>query len=95
MTVLQLPPSESFSILVNLLSLNGTKNPFLVLSPNALIQLAKAKSEVLIFAPSRNLMPLFSVTVPLSEPAKSINDSLPQSISFSVFDSLSFTLSCI
>lgn len=92
-TVLQLPPRESFSILVSLLSLNGTKNPFFVLSPKALIQLAKAKSEVLIFAPSLNLIPLFSVTVPLSEPAKSIKESFPQRTSFSVCESLSFTLS--
>jgi hypothetical protein len=83
--VLQFPPKESFNILVSLLSLKGTKNPFLVLSPNALMQLAKANNEVLILAPSLNLIPLFSVTVPLSEPAKSIKDSLPQKTSFSVF----------
>jgi hypothetical protein len=63
---------------VSLLSLNGTKNPFLVLSPRAFIQLAKAKREVLILAPSLNLIPLFSVTVPLSDPARSIKDNLPQ-----------------
>lgn len=95
MTVLQFPPKESFNILVNLLSLNGTKNPFLVLSPKAFIQFAKAKREVLIFAPSLSLIPLFSVTVPLSEPAKSIRESLPHKTSFSVFESLSFTLNCI
>jgi len=61
-TVLQLPPNESFSILVNFESLNGTKNPFFVLSPNALIQLANANKLVFIFAPSLNLNPLFSVT---------------------------------
>lgn len=48
------------------------------LSPKALIQLAKAKSDWLILAPSLNLIPQFSVTVPLSEPAKSINDNFPQ-----------------
>jgi len=62
-----------------LLSLNGTKNPFLVLSPKAFIQFARASKDVLIFAPSLSLIPLFSVTVPLSEPARSISDSLPQS----------------
>ena len=70
-TVLQLPPRESLSIRVSLLSRKGTKNPFLFLSPSALIQLARANKLVLIFAPSRNLRPLFSVTVPLSLPAKS------------------------
>jgi hypothetical protein len=83
--VLQLPPKESLSILVSLLSLKGTKKPFLVLSPNALIQLAKANNDVFIFAPSLSLIPLFSVTVPLSEPARSIKDNFPQKTSFSVF----------
>lgn len=84
-TVLQLPPRESLSILVSFESLNGTKKPFLFLSPKALIQLANAKREVFIFEPSLSLNPLFSVTVPLSLPAKSINDSLPHKTSFSVF----------
>ncbi len=83
--VLQFPPSESFSILVSLESLNGTKKPFLVLSPSALIQFASANREVLILAPSRNRIPLFSVTVPRSDPARSISESLPQNTSFSVF----------
>ena len=85
MTVLQFPPRESLSIRVNLESRKGTKNPFLVLSPRALMQLANANNEVLILAPSLNLIPLFSVTVPLSDPAKSINDSFPHRTSFSVF----------
>ena len=89
-TVLQFPPSESFSILVNLLSRKGTKKPFLFLSPSALIQLASASRLVLIFAPSRSLIPRFSVTVPLSLPARSINESLPWSYSSSVFFILSF-----
>lgn len=84
-TVLQLPPRESFSIRVNLLSLKGTKNPFLFLSPSALIQLARAKRLVLILAPSLSLIPLFSVTVPLSEPAKSIKLNFPCNYSSSVF----------
>jgi hypothetical protein len=50
---------------------------------------------VLIFAPSLNLMPLFSVTVPLSEPARSISDNFPQRTYSSVFLVLSFTLSWI
>ncbi len=94
-TVLQLPPRESFSILVSLESLKGTKKPFFVLSPRALMQFANARREVLIFAPSLNLMPLFSVTVPLSEPARSISDNFPQRTYSSVFLVLSFTLSWI
>ena len=84
-TVLQLPPRESFSILVSLLSLNGTKEPFLVLSPSALMQFARASRDVLILAPSIKRMPLFSVTVPLSDPARSTRESLPQSTSCSTF----------
>lgn len=91
-TVLQLPPNESyinytitFNSLVSLLSLQGTKNPFFDLSPKALIQLANANSDLLILAPSLNLNPLFSVTVPLSLPAKSIRLSFPVSVSISVF----------
>ena len=89
-TVLQLPPSESLSILVSLLSLNGTKLPFFVLSPRALMQLARASKDVLILAPSISLKPLFSVTVPLSDPARSTSESLPQRTSSSVFLVLSF-----
>ena len=74
-TVLQLPPSESFSMRVSFESRKGTKKPFLVLSPRALIQLARASKLVLILAPSLSLMPLFSVTLPLSDPAKSISES--------------------
>ena len=90
MTVLQFPPRESFNILVNLLSLNGTKLPFLFLSPKALIQLASANNDVLIRAPSMSLIPLFSVTVPLSEPARSTNESFPHKTSSVVFLVLSF-----
>jgi len=82
---LQFPPRESFNILVSLESLNGTKKPFLFLSPKAFIQFANAKSDRFIFAPSLNLSPLFSVTVPLSEPAKSINDNFPEITSTLVF----------
>jgi hypothetical protein len=41
------------------------------------MQLANARSDLLILAPSISLIPLFSVTVPLSDPAKSINDNFP------------------
>jgi hypothetical protein len=84
-TVLQFPPRESFNKRVNFESLYGTKKPFLFLSPKALIQLANANKDLLILAPSINLNPLFSVTVPLSDPAKSISDSLPDKVSTLVF----------
>lgn len=76
MTVRDLPPSESLSNLVSFESRYGMNIPFLFESPSALMQLASARSDLLILAPSLNLIPLFSVTVPLSEPAKSINDNL-------------------
>jgi hypothetical protein len=76
-TVLQFPPRLSFSSRVNFESRYGTKNPFLFLSPRALIQFAKAKRDLFIFAPYMSLIPRFYVTVPLSEPAKSIKESFP------------------
>ena len=84
-TVLLLPPNESFKSLVSLESLYGTKKPFLFLSPRAFIQLARASRDLLIFAPYINLMPLFYVTVPLSDPAKSINESFPAKVSTLMF----------
>ena len=80
-TVLQFPPRESLSIRVSLLSLKGTNNPFLFLSPSALMQFASASRLVLIFAPSLSRIPLFSVTVPHSLPARSIKESLPYNCS--------------
>jgi len=53
--------------------------PFLFPSPRALMQLASAKRLRLILAPSLSRIPRFSVTVPLSEPAKSISDNLDSS----------------
>jgi len=76
MTVRDLPPRESLRSLVSLESRYGMNIPFLFESPSALIQFASARSDLLILAPSRRRTPLFSVTVPLSEPAKSINDNL-------------------
>jgi len=83
-TVLQFPPSESFSILVNFESQYGTNYPHFVLSPRAFIQFANANNEVLIFAPSLSLIPVFSVAFPHSEPARSISESFPVKISFSI-----------
>lgn len=48
------------------------------------MQFASANKEVLILAPSHSLIPVFSVAFPLSEPAKSINDSFPLNTSYSV-----------
>lgn len=42
------------------------------------MQLARASKLWLIFAPSRSRMPRFSVTVPRSEPARSIVLNLPE-----------------
>lgn len=49
------------------------------------MQLANARSDLLILAPSISRIPLFSVTVPLSDPAKSINDNFPIIVSTVVF----------
>lgn len=57
----------------------------MVLSPNALMQFASASNERLIFAPSRNRNPRFSVTVPRSDPARSINDNLELSVFIAIF----------
>lgn len=84
-TVLLFPPNESLSNLVSFESRYGTKNPFLFLSPKAFMQLASAKRDRFILAPYINLIPLFSVTVPLSEPAKSIRDSFPVKVSTFIF----------
>ena len=44
------------------------------------MQFPKASSDLLIFAPSINLIPLFSVTAALSLPAKSIKQNLEVNI---------------
>ena len=49
------------------------------------MQLAKARRDRLILAPSLSLIPLFSVTVPLYDPARSIKDNLPIIFSTVVF----------
>lgn len=91
------PPKESFSNLVNLESLYGTKAPFFDLSERILIQLPKASKDLFILAPSCNLNPLFSVTAALSEPAKSTKLNLLViivALLFEIFslDSPSYTL---
>ena len=72
--VRQFPPSESFRSLVSLESRNGTKpEP----EANAFMQLPSASRERLILAPSSNRRPLLCVCEALSEPARSIIESLP------------------
>ena len=55
-----------------------------------LMQLPNANNDLLILAPSINLMPLLLVLEALSDPAKSINDSFPILSSASMPASLSF-----
>ncbi len=88
--VLLFPPRESLSMRVSFESRQGTKVPFFELSPKALMQFASESSDRLIFAPSLNRIPRFSVTVPLSDPAKSISDIFPSSVVIFVFFVLGF-----
>jgi hypothetical protein len=44
------------------------------------MQFAKANKDRFILAPYISLMPRFYVTVPLYEPAKSINDNFPNRV---------------
>mmetsp|Transcript_22894 Transcript_22894/g.46003 ORF Transcript_22894/g.46003 Transcript_22894/m.46003 type:complete len:286 (-) Transcript_22894:792-1649(-) len=74
-TVCVLPPSESLSSLVSLLSLYGTN--FFDLEARALMQLASASSDRLMLAPSTILIPRFWVFEARSDPARSISDSFP------------------
>mmetsp|Transcript_24839 Transcript_24839/g.49442 ORF Transcript_24839/g.49442 Transcript_24839/m.49442 type:complete len:203 (-) Transcript_24839:454-1062(-) len=77
MTVLQLPPRESFSSRVNFESLYGTNCPLFDRSPKAVIQFPRASKLRLMLAPSVSLMPLFLVTAALSLPARSTRLSFP------------------
>lgn len=79
-TVLQLPPNESFNNLVNLLSRYGMwvyLTPFSTYSHNALITFPNASNDRFMLAPSIMRMPLLLVLAALYEPARSINDNLP------------------
>mmetsp|Transcript_39164 Transcript_39164/g.123451 ORF Transcript_39164/g.123451 Transcript_39164/m.123451 type:complete len:297 (-) Transcript_39164:938-1828(-) len=90
MTVRLFPPKESFSSRVSFESRYGTKldrtrlRPFLparaaasLSDARALMQFARARRDLLIFAPSTSRAPLLSVAEALSEPARSIKDSFP------------------
>ena len=77
-----LPPRESFNNLVNLESLYGTNAPFFVVSARMFMQLPNARRDLLMFAPSYSLSPLFSVTAALSEPAKSTKHNLLNTIDY-------------
>ena len=50
---------------------------YTLLLARALIQFPRANNDLLMFAPSRNLAPLLVVTVPRSEPARSIRLIFP------------------
>lgn len=73
-TVLQAPPSESFSSWVSLELRYGI---CFLPSTSALMQLLRARSDLLMLAPSRDLSVLWSVAIALSEPARSISESFP------------------
>ena len=77
MTVLQLPPSESFSRRVSRESRYGTKAPLLPFSPSALMQLPSARRLRLMFAPSRSICPRLRVVAARSLPARSTRLSFP------------------
>jgi hypothetical protein len=68
---------DTFNNRVNFESLYGIWDIFtpLAISQRALMQLPKASKLLLIFAPSINLTPRFSVCDALSDPARSINDN--------------------
>ena len=100
MTVLELPLKESFNNLVNLESRYGTYIllPLWFFSTKALIQFPKVNKDLLIFAPSINLNPLFFVAPALSLPAKSIKFNFPNFtkllLLFPLFFSLKDTFIC-
>ena len=74
------PPSESFIILVSLLSRYGMNTYFLLGSLSEFMQFPKANKLLLMFAPSYSLIPLFSVTLALSLPARSTRLNLEVTI---------------
>lgn len=81
MTVLQFPTNESFKTKVSLLPLNGV---WFLFWSRALIHSFRARSDLLISAPSKRVYLFWSTTsAPLSLPAKSMNDNLPWSLLWS------------
>ena len=77
--VFEFPISDSFKILVNFESRNGTCLcwPYLAFSYSRFMQLPKASRDLLIQAPSFILYPVFPFFEARSEPAKSIRDNFP------------------
>ena len=69
--VLELPPKESYKILVSLLSRYGICIAFLVSSVKAEITLPSAKRDLLIMIPSFIVAPVAPVFFARSDPAKS------------------------
>ena len=66
--------------------------PFILYSHKAFIQLPKVNKDLLILAPSNNLIPLFFVTLARSLPAKSIKLNFPYFRLLFIFFLLSFSL---
>ena len=73
-TVLQAPPRESLRSWVSFELRYGM---CFLPSTRALIQLLSARSDLFMLAPSRDLSVLWSVARALSDPARSISESLP------------------
>jgi len=75
-TVYELPPSDSYRILVNLESRYGMKPPFFP-SVRALMTLPSAERDLLIILASSRVDPVASVFSIFSEPARSQQYILP------------------
>ena len=77
-TKLLFPSRESFNSKVNFESLYLTLFffPVPLFSARAFMQFARARSDLLIFAPSIKRAPRFDVADALSDPARSIRDNL-------------------
>jgi len=97
MIVLELPPSESYKILVNFDSLYGTWLTFPLVSVRAEMTLPKASRPLLMLIPSLSVDPEAPVFLALSDPARSTKWNLaivkPLS-SGSAFSTLSFLGIC-
>jgi len=72
-----LPPKESLRSLVSFESQNGIWLHTTFVFERALMQFPRARRERLMFAPSINQIPLLLVLLALSDPARSMRESLP------------------
>ena len=82
--VYELPPSDSWSILVSLESRYGMNAFFFDASVRALMTLPRAESDLLIILASSRVYPVASVFSVFSDPARSQQNSFP-SFEASVF----------